>query len=145
MADFWSFTIVVCLLWHVIVPSRYIWREGTWHTPGNQPRFFRFEVVAHNPQALSLQISGDRGGTCYFSLSIATPYIIVRPSLTSFSRYCTLRNFGATWRNIPRPPVFIRISFDNNGQPSRGRASRNLRQLLLTVCVLYVTKISNNF
>lgn len=37
MADFWSFTIVVGLLWNVVVPSRYIWREGTWHTPGNHP------------------------------------------------------------------------------------------------------------
>lgn len=37
MADFWSFAIVVGLLWYVVVPSCYIWREGTWHTPGNHP------------------------------------------------------------------------------------------------------------
>lgn len=112
MADFWSFTIVVGLLWHVVVPSRYIWREGTWHTPGNHPS--SASRWLHTTLKLSLQISGDRGGTRYFSLSIATPYITVR--LTSFLRYYTLRNFGATWRNIPRLPVFIRISFDNNRQ-----------------------------
>lgn len=37
MADFWSFAFVVGLLWYVVVPSCYIWREGTWHTPGNHP------------------------------------------------------------------------------------------------------------
>lgn len=106
MADFRSF--VTSLLWHVVMPLRYTSRRGTWHTP--ELPFLLFKVAAPSN---SLRCKSPEIAATYTTfLSIAAPYITARPtnSLTSFPRYCILRNFEATQRNIPRPSAFVRIS-----------------------------------
>jgi len=116
-------------------------REEALDTHRNHP-FFASRWLHTTLKLSPLQISGDRGGIHYFSLSIATLYITIRPTLTSFPRYCTLRNFRATRRNISRLSAFVRISFDNSQMDDFSRLtsidSYLLQEFLATVYNVHI-------